>query len=219
MKVKQKNIRVFEIECEEVSLFESYIEKNSVLFTGFLLLLTGDKKIECGRICETKGIGYAIAGEAGFDFERFDKISKSAYKEREHVRAAEQEAAKKELLRQEIEATIQKSKLNEEPEILIDSEKAVLVDKNLRSGEEIKADSDVIVIGRINSGATVETSKNAVILDAVDGDVRVEGDFIIIKTIKKGSVMLKGILLDKEMLDGELKMAFYKDGITYRGIK
>ena len=112
-----------------------------------------------------------------------------------------------------------KSKLNEEPEILIDSEKAVLVDKNLRSGEEIKADSDVIVTGRINSGATVETSKNAVILDAVDGDVRVEGDFIIIKTIKKGSVMLKGILLDKEMLDGELKMAFYKEGITYRGIK
>ena len=219
MKVKQKNIRVFEIECEEVSLFESYIEKNSVLFTGFLLLLTGDKKIECGCICETKGIGYAIAGEAGFDFETFDKISKSAYKEREYVRAAEQEAAKKELVRQEIEATIQKSKLNEEPEILIDTEKAVLVDKNLRSGEEIKADSDVIVAGRINSGATVETSKNAVILDAVDGDVRVEGDFVIIKTIKKGSVMLKGILLDKEMQKKKKKMAFYKDGITYRGIK
>lgn len=219
MKVKQKNIRVFEIECEDVALFESYVEKNSVLFAGFLLLLTGDKKIECGRICEAAGIGYAVYGEAGLDFETFDKLSKSAYKEREGIRKSEEEARKKELVRQEIEASIQQSKMQEDFDGAVDSEKVVLVDKNLRSGEAIKADSDVIVTGRINSGALVETSKNAVILDVVDGDVRVDGDFVIIKTIKKGSVMLKGVFLDKEALDGELKMAFYKEGITYRDIK
>lgn len=219
MKVKQKNIRVFEIECEDIALFESYIEKNSVLFAGFLLLLTGEKKIECGRICEAAGIGYAVSGEAGLDFEAFDKLSKAAYKERETVRKNEEEARKKELIRQEIEASIQKSKMQEDSDGIVDNEKVVLVDKNLRSGEAIKADSDVVVTGRINSGALVETSKNAVILDVVDGDVRVDGDFVIIKTIKKGSVMLKGVLLDKDALDGELKMAFYKEGITYRGIK
>ena len=109
--------------------------------------------------------------------------------------------------------------MQEDSDGIVDNEKVILVDKNLRSGEAIKADSDVVVTGRINSGALVETSKNAVILDVVDGDVRVDGDFVIIKTIKKGSVMLKGVLLDKDALDGELKMAFYKDGITYRGIK
>lgn len=55
------------------------------------------------------------------------------------LEAAEQEAAKKELVRQEIEATIQKSKLNEEPEILIDSEKVVLVDNIPKCGRRDKS--------------------------------------------------------------------------------
>ena len=56
MKVKQKSVRVFEIECDNLSEFEAYLDKNSVLLSGFLMLLKGDAKGSFAKECKKRGL-------------------------------------------------------------------------------------------------------------------------------------------------------------------
>ena len=96
--------------------------------------------------------------------------------------------------------------------------KTVVIAKNLRSGESISTDADVTILGRINSGAKVRTSGNATILDAVDGDIEAWGEYVMIKTIGKGTVSFRGEQIKKESLDGKMKLVTFDGKLSLKDI-
>lgn len=227
MKVKQKSVRVFEIECDNLSEFEAYLDKNSVLLSGFLMLLKGDAKGSFAKECKKRGLCYASMGEcddAGLAFKKDITFEKPAENTKEEVQPKaeikseepKQEAPKKQPIKPQAKLPLDAKPEDEKSQLL--TNKTLMVTKNLRSGEDINTDSDVTITGRINSGAKVKTNGNAIILDVVDGDVEVWGDYVMVKNIGKGTVSLKGVKIDKNSLNGKMKLATFDGKLAIKDI-
>ncbi len=229
MKVKQKSVRVFEIECDNIAEFEAYLDKNSILLNGFLMLLKGDAKGVFAKECKKRGLCYAAMGECDESALAFKK---------ELAPRIEEEQKPKPIVEKELEApkpvevkpeTPKKQPVKPQAKLPLDEKveapkpsqavsKTLTLTRNLRSGEDINTDSDVTLMGRINSGARVKTSGNAVILDVVDGDVDVGGDYVMLKNIGKGSVSLKGAKIDKNALNGKIKLVTFDGKLSIKDV-
>jgi septum site-determining protein MinC len=222
MKAKQKSIRVFEIECESLTDFEAYLNKNGVLLNGFLLLLKGDSKGLFAKECKKRGLCYALFGECDEDALIAKKDSPKELPEiveppRPEAKTGEQQTT----------VTVKKTTLKAQASLPIETKmvepikelpKTVVIAKNLRSGESISTDADVTILGRINSGAKVKTSGNATILEAVDGDVEAWGEYVMIKTIGKGTVSFCGEQIKKEFLDGKMKLVTFDGKLSLKDV-
>ncbi len=62
----------------------------------------------------------------------------------------------------------------------------------IRSGEEINSDKHLVFLNRINAGAKIISSASISIFAECEGDVICDGDFIIVKYNKKGTIIFKG---------------------------
>lgn len=157
MKVKQKNIRVFEIECENFGEFEAYLDKNAILLRNFLLLLKGDAEGSFAKECRRKALWcasyYVERNENVAPASKEEQISQDSKQEEDEEKSAEQSVFMESMSKYE------------QKELA----KTILVAKNLRSGEDIDTEADVTITGRINSGAKVKTSGNAIVLGTIDG--------------------------------------------------
>lgn len=203
MKAKQKNIRAFEIECDDIEAFRAYMDKNAVLLQGFLLLLNNDETGEFAKECETRGLKHASFGI---------KSDGAAAPEPLKVKPEEQSEAKSLTEPQELFKT--KSEYETKSSL-----KTKTVFKNLRSGEDIDTDADVTVTGRVNSGANIKTNGNVIILGAVDGCVEAWGEYMILKKIGKGSVSFRGQPIKKETLDGsKTKLITFDTKLNFKDI-
>jgi septum formation inhibitor MinC len=222
MKVKQKSVRVFEIECESLPEFEAYLDKNSVLLNGFLLLLRGDTKGAFAKECKKRKLCYALVGEC-------DDGALIAKKE-PTVALPEPDVTLKQETKVEtpiVEVVTKKQTPKPQAPLPLEIGKAeavkepiktVVVVKNLRSGEDINTDADVMITGRINSGAKVKTNGNATILDVVDGDVEAWGEYLVVKSIGKGTVSFRGVRVDKELLNGKAKLVTFDGKLSLKDI-
>ena len=70
--------------------------------------------------------------------------------------------------------------------------KTVIFDKIIRSGEEIKTDDNLIFLQRINAGAKIICRGNVEIYAECEGKVICDGDYLIVKKNKKGTILFKG---------------------------
>lgn len=81
-----------------------------------------------------------------------------------------------------------------------------IVDKIVRSGQEINQSCDLLILRRVNSGATVRTEGNFIALSTIEGRVECNGEFMLIKPSPKATIIFNGTDLSKT-LNGD---SFYK---------
>jgi septum site-determining protein MinC len=70
--------------------------------------------------------------------------------------------------------------------------KTVIFDKIIRSGEEIETDDNLIFLQRINAGAKIISLGNVEIYAECEGKVICDGEYLIVKKNKKGTILFKG---------------------------
>ena len=85
-----------------------------------------------------------------------------------------------------------------------------IYDKIIRSGIEIKSDNKLVFLNKINAGAKIYSSKEIEIFGEVDGDVICDGEYMIVKKSKRGS-----IIFNNEVVDEIKTLSF----ISKKGIK
>jgi septum site-determining protein MinC len=68
-----------------------------------------------------------------------------------------------------------------EVEKIIEVKESKIYKRVIRSGEEIKEEGDVLFVERINPGARVEVKGNVALLGENLGEIRVEGEWFLIK--------------------------------------
>lgn len=194
MKVKQQTLKGFEFEIDDEAAFEEYYEKNAPLLKGHLLILRGKVSSSTQRFLDERSAAYVNANEKSI----------VTRKRRE-------------------ETVIEDSAIKPSVNTAMVSD-AVVIPENcvyyrpIRSGEEIESDSDLVFFSRINSGAVIESSRSIQIFGIIDGLVRSEGEYLILREIGKGTVVFHGEELSKSQLDGRLKLIQYKDGIVIKDI-
>ena len=82
-----------------------------------------------------------------------------------------------------------------------------IVDELVRSGRELVEERDLLLLRRVNSGATVRTEGNFIGLSPVEGTVICDGDFMLVKPTAKARIVFNGVEIDENM---EEKGYYYK---------
>jgi len=202
MKLKQQNFKAFEITIDDEEQFKTYLSKNAPLLQGHLLALTNSPSNELSSYLH----------EQNFCFVSTKNCSLNSRK-RSNIKIPEDEKPQED------------SKIQTEPEIIkeeiipqdIPAEKTIL-HRPVRSGETIEAKGDMVVFGRINSGSRLNINGNGEFFDIIDGTINCNGDYIILKSIGKGSVIFNSETINKESLKSSLHLITYKDGIIIKEI-
>lgn len=108
-------------------------------------------------------------------------------------------------------------KANKEKEILFEEEikkeeplkkqiksNIKVLDKLVRSGQELVIDGDLLLLNRVNSGGSIIINGTLIITQIVDGDIRCDGDFMMLQTSDKANVVFHGVEVDNKYLKEKL---------------
>ncbi len=194
MKVKQQTLKGFEFEIDSDEAFEEYYTKNAPLLNGHLLILSGEVTPKIRSLLDARSVAYIDANEKNIITR---KKKSTAVLEEPPVEMFSNQVSEKGA------PPLEKTRVYHRP---------------IRSGEAITSEVDLVFFSRINSGATIESSRSIQIFGIIDGLIRSDGEFLILKEIGKGTVVFHGEELDKSQLDGRLKLIQFKDGIVIKDI-
>ena len=192
MKVKQLTLKAFEFEIEDDEAFIEYYSKNAPLIQGHQMILKGDVSTKIKAFLDAKKAVYVDANEQTL----ITRKKRSS-------------------------PVLDDVQTRQEPESIqaVDIKKKVTVYyRPIRSGEGIDSEDELVFFGRINSGAIIECSRSVQIFGIIDGLVRSDGEYLLLKEIGQGAVFFHGEELDKSQLDGKLKLIKYENGIVLKDV-
>ena len=169
MIVKQKNLRVFEIDIDDEVEFFNYVNKNFIILQRFLLLLKGNITDNIIKFLNDNKILFFNINSIADTKDIFSNGKTKSIEIKEHKSKKEAKESKK-----------------------------LIFNRTIRSGEEIISNEDIVIFGRVNSGAKIITTGNVEVFGRVDGEYIIaknieNGDIIfngevIDKSIFNGSI-------------------------------
>jgi septum site-determining protein MinC len=212
VKNRQFSVKVLEIHIENEEETHAFLQKHHLLFKDHLLSLHGilSERLE------------AYLKEQGYLFVHNQTLpqgrSKKALVEevQEQVQQPLQEAY--EQLQAQLQATcvehaVELQALNDELRLLRQrvNTKFTVLDKMVRSGQELKIEGDLLLLNRVNSGATISTTGNLIITQVVEGALRCDGAFMMITVSPKANIVFHGVEVDNALLENKLNRIELKE--------
>ena len=67
-----------------------------------------------------------------------------------------------------------------------------IIDQLVRSGQEIVERRDLLVLKRVNSGASIRTDGNFIALSSIEGRIECNGEFMLLKPSPKAYIVFNG---------------------------
>jgi len=187
MKVKQQTLKGFECDIDDIDTFKSYYSKNAPLMQGHLLILKGKVDSKLKAFLDEKSAVYIDGNE------------KALLTRKKRSTAV-------------LEVPVVETDNEDTNAVKEEVAQSTIYHRTVRSGEAIQSSNNLVFMGRINSGALIESSSSIQLFGIIDGLVRSDGDYILLKDIGKGTVFFHGEELDNSQFNGQLKLIEYKDG-------
>lgn len=89
---------------------------------------------------------------------------------------------------------------------------AEVIENTVRSGVVIKTEADLLVLARVNSGATIETTGAFTCYGIIDGQIRCDGAYALIKSIGSGNLFFHALPVEKEACFNSMTLVRYAEG-------
>lgn len=182
MKIKQKTMRVFEIEAQSGEDIRSYFEKNRDILKEFFLVLKGDDS----------GAMLTLAYDYGFVGCQAESLPIMSLKKEAHDVVIPEKSQEESASALPLEASTQPTTLQ--------TKERHLLDRPIRSGEEITRDGDLVVYGRVNSGSKLRIGGNLAVFGTIEGTVICDGEYAMFRDIGQGHLVLQGEIIEKDSL-------------------
>ncbi len=108
----------------------------------------------------------------------------------------------------------------EQQELILKQSDLKIIDEIVRSGQDIRVESDLLVLNRVNSGAKIYVEGNLIITGIVDGMLFCNGDFMLVHTSPKAMIVFNGVEIDGSLLQNKFnKIIFNGDEILVSPIE
>lgn len=217
LKNRQYSIKVFETSVEDEAKFKAFFETNSMLFKDHLILINGTLSLSIKSYLEEKSLNYIH--EVNLPLGR---LRQESSKRKDEEQRDEYLALQEELKALEIENGVNQQIAKHEIEKLqnmmrILSKKleegssVTVLDTIIRSGKELNIEGDLLLLNRVNSGATIRTTGNLIITQVVEGAVRCDGKFMMITVSPKANIIFNGVEVDNALLENKLNRIELKE--------
>jgi len=184
MKVKQQTLKGFECEIDDAQAFKKYYTKNAPLMQGHLLILKGSVDADVKNFLDERNVAYVNANETSILTRKKRSTAVLQVPEEENEVVS-------------LDKTVEKE--------------TMVFNRTIRSGEAIETNNDLVIFGRINSGALIQSKSSVQVFGIIDGIIKCDGQFLLLKEIGKGSVTFHGEELDVSQFNGTLKLIQYSN--------
>lgn len=179
MKGKQFSVKVYETTIEDDNVFMTFFDTHQTLFKDHLLSINGKMSPQIKKYLREKSFKYI------------------------HNIDIPRSRSRKEL---EKEIIIEKDKSDLKIDTLSKKlqNNITVLDNIIRSGVEIDIDGDLLLLNRVNSGATIKTNGNLIITDSVEGNIRCNGSFMMITSSPKANIIFNSVFVENRQLEFKL---------------
>jgi len=228
LKNRQYSLKVFETKVEDEEKFIEFFETNYMLFKDHLIHIKGEMSDRISTYLEEKELKFihdlilptgrsrkALEEELTLHKQN-DKQVVSDNKENTELKE-ELEALKVETGVNLQMAESQVKYLENKIENLTNKlqNNFMVMDTIVRSGRELKVEGDLLLLNRVNSGATIYTTGNLIITQVVEGALRCDGNFMMITVSPKANIIFNGVEVDNSLLEDTLNRIELKDNEIY----
>ncbi len=193
MQSNQYSVKVFETTIKDEEEFKKFFDTHYALFKDHLILIQGDMSDDIKKYLKSKKLYY------------LQNINLPKGRSRK--------ALEKEFKRLEIESAITKQMAEAEIKKLSSrlQNNLTVLDSMIRSGREINIDGDLLLLNRVNSGATISTTGNLIITQVVEGAIRCNGSFMMLTASPKANIVFNGVEVDNSLLEDRLNRVELKN--------
>jgi len=193
LKSTQYSVKVYETTITDEVKFMDFFDNNHTLFKDHLILIQGECSERIKAYLKKKKLTYLnnVVLPKG-------RTRKALEKE---LKAKEVEAV--------VSAQIAQSKLEELSHQLQNN--LTVLDEMIRSGRELDIKGDLLLLNRVNSGATVKTTGNMIITKVVEGAIRCWGNFMMLTASPKANIVFHGVEVDNTLLKNQLNRVELKN--------
>ncbi|MEA3492523.1 MAG: septum site-determining protein MinC [Campylobacterota bacterium] len=196
MKGKQYSVKVYETTIENIEdeeKFISFFDTNYTLFKNRLIVIQGKLSHKVEKFLADKSLKYIHNIELPTSHTR-------------QVTEVELNETKAQDEKKQAEIEEEMSKLSDR---LHNNLK--VFDGMVRSGQELNIDGDLLLLNRVNSGATINTTGNLIITRVVEGSIRCNGNFMMLSNSPKANIIFHGVQVDNDLLEEKLNRIELKD--------
>ena len=192
MITKQYSVKVFEVNIEEESEFISFFDKNYIIFRNHLISINGNVSQNIKNYLDEKNLKYLINAELPRA-----KATKTIEINKEKINNEEKP---KEVI--EEKEVVQEQKVQDNLKV---------IDTLVRSGQELKINGDLLLLNRVNSGGSIVIDGNLIITQIVEGYVRCNGNFMMLKASPKAIIIFHNVEVDNSYLKERLNRVELKN--------
>ena len=220
LKNRQYSLKVFETKVDDEAKFVDFFDTNYMLFKDHLILVRGEMSDKIKTYLDNKSLKFLHntslpMGRSRKALEEEFKMGvtpksdgndclslKDELKALEIENGVNQQIAQSEILKVKNEMGELAKKLDNNFTVL---------DTMIRSGRELNIDGDLLLLNRVNSGATINTTGNLIITQVVEGALRCNGNFMMITVSPKANIIFNGVQVDNSLLENKLNRIELKD--------
>lgn len=182
MKSNQYSVKVYETTIDDEDKFIEFFDTNHMLFKDYLILIHGHLSQRIKEYLALKSLSYL------HDIKLPKGRSRKAIE-----KEIEQERTQNAICMQIAEAKLKMLYSRLENNLTV-------LDKMIRSGQEINIDGDLLLLNRVNSGATLNIKGNLIITNIVEGAVRCFGNFMMLRASHKANIIFRDVEVDNDDL-------------------
>ena len=193
MKSKQYSVKVFETTVDDEEKFMAFFNTNHALFKDHLILLQGEVSERITSYLDEHALSYLI--DIKLPMGRSRKALEEEFRTHIVEHSVNQQIAEAEIM-----------KLSNRL-----ANNLTVLDGMVRSGQEINIEGDLLLLNRVNSGATIHTTGNLIITQVVEGAIRCDGHFMMITASPKANIIFHGVEVDNSLLEDKLNRVELKN--------
>ena len=193
MKNKQYSVKIFETTVTDEKQFMEFFDANHTLFKDHLILIQG--RISKDIRTYLKGKSLSFLQNKTLPVGRTRKALESEFNIQKIQNDVNQRMAE-----EEIEKLSTKLQNN-----------LTVLDSIIRSGRDVTIEGDLLLLNRVNSGATIHTTGNLIVTKVVEGALRCDGNFMMITASPKANIIFHGVEVNNNLLENKLNRVELKN--------
>jgi septum site-determining protein MinC len=193
LKSNQYSVKVYETTIKDEEKFIEFFDTNYTLFKDHLIIIQGSLSKRIKGYLNKKSLTYLH--NIDLPKGRNRKALEEKFLEERRENAVSMQIAETEL--KKLSSRLQNN--------------LTVLDKMIRSGQEINIDGDLLLLNRVNSGATLNIIGNLIITNVVEGLVCCSGNFMMLTASPKANIIFHGAKVENELLKNKLNRVEFKN--------
>ena len=193
MKSNQYSVKVYETTIKDEAKFIEFFDANYTLFKDHLIIIQGSLSKKIKEYLNKKSLIYLH--NVDLPKGRNRKALEEKFLEERRENAVSMQIAETEL--KKLSSRLQNN--------------LTVLDRMIRSGQEINIDGDLLLLNRVNSGATLNIRGNLIITNVVEGLIRCSGNFMMLTASPKANIIFHNVEVENELLKNKLNRVDFKN--------